>query len=330
MFSNVSSNLISPVRENSHQLPYEQNEKVAVEECVQACPLAAASDARVSVLTAEGSISRDLLQLIFRHLPPEDVLRACQVCRKWNQIGSKDSLWYSFLIEQLFPEAPIIDGSTWKQYVDVEGYELDVELKGRPVVSKTDYLILKRMEAAVEDGEGFAIMLRPKGLGLNRMIRIAAAPQGDPAIGNRFEFSWVSSYIEEHVGDIEQQETDVVAITRGNFKESRTVLVEPRKKIAHDLGCEVFDPRSATAVAGMTYITSAEGEEPTRLFSDDNHEWTAWTLMIDKEIDKQTGEESEVIAHLGDFSLYGPRIGDEYADGYPGVGGFRKFKVIQS
>jgi hypothetical protein len=191
-------------------------------------------------------------------------------------------------------------------------------------VDKTDYIMLKRIEARVEDGNGFTIMTLPQGLTLNIVRDFAQAYEA----GNSTGFAVFSPLIIKSLGDVQLSKTVTVAITNGVFIDSRNKSVEERKKIVEDLKCEVPGILAATNLGIMRFIMSPD-EAPVRLFSG-NPKWT-WTLCIDKKKDEITGEIVEVFTLFGGFGLDGPTVENYFCDSEnEGVAGLWEFKVLSS
>ncbi len=136
-------------------------------------------------------VPRVVIQLILRHLSPDELFKACRVCKLFNEVASSNPLWNSYDLREVFPKATFIDREVWQTHIDVEKYGIELEQKGRPCVDKTDYVELKRMESQVEGGRGITIMTLPKGDKLSNVQESAANPKA----GNPVIFQYFSPYI---------------------------------------------------------------------------------------------------------------------------------------
>jgi F-box-like len=258
-------------------------------------------------------VPKDVLQLIFKLLPPEELLTVNKVCRAWYHISSRDSLWGSFDLREVFPNATFIDKEAWKTYVDVDKHKLELEEKERPYVIKQDYIEIKRMESRVEEGQGITILTLPKGLTFNKVKAFAASHK----IGNKTDFENIWARITEELGNKEIEETTTVAITNGIFKGSRNKSVEEQKKLVEGLNCEMPGLVSVAALAIMRFIIS-DADQPIRLFGDFPLTYTRCEEKLDK-----------LQVAFGGFALGGPvAYLHNFDHDSRGVGGLRKFKAI--
>lgn len=273
-------------------------------------------------------LPKALIQLVFKHLNPEQLLRICRVCSMFNHVASCNPLWNSYDIREVFPNATFIDRRVWEAYVDVEKkeYGLTLESKGRPCVDKIDYLVLKRMESKVEGKKGFTIMELFKGDKLNNVKGFAESPKA----GNRTQFSRFEPSIIEELGDEELPERIFVAITNDVFEKSGGKFTFEQKQIAKDLGCEVPGIDAVTNLAIMSFIISPK-DSPVRLFGSRP---MTYTLCVNQKQD-EAGEIVEIFSDFGNFTSEGPEV-RRYWNQYSrdlacyGVAGLKKLKIIES
>lgn len=258
-------------------------------------------------------VPKNIIQLIFRQLPPEELLKVGLVCRVWYQIASSDSLWNSYDLKEVFPQATFIDRGVWEAYIDLEKNGLILEGEGRPCVDKWDYIDLKRIELEVVDKMGISILTLPKGTSFNKIAAFA----GSPKMGNPVEFSYISQRLDEEFRDREIEETITVVITNCYFKH-----IKVRNPSWVDVELEALECKRPKIVplaslAMMRFIIS-DPESPIRLFG-------AY-VSCEEKIDGFN-------VALGGFDKHGPNVmaGEPLRpDASYGKAGMRKLKVIRN
>jgi hypothetical protein len=85
-----------------------------IEDYAQVKPIEAGP---AQLVVAGCEIPKDIFQVIFRHLSPEELLKVCQVCRLFNEVASKNSLWHSYDLREVFPNVTFIDKQVWETYL---------------------------------------------------------------------------------------------------------------------------------------------------------------------------------------------------------------------
>lgn len=298
------------------QFPGDYSGIASGEQPVAECPLVKIGPAPSHLTMAGIWIPKNVLQLILRKLSPEELSRICAVCKVFNEVASSNSLWNSYDVREVFPNATFFTREDWKTY-----YGLESEQRGRPCVDKIDYIELKKIEARVEDGLGFTVIEFVP----NDKISDVEESAANPKAGNPVTFRHFSDYIIKKLGEV-QAKAVIVAMTNNVFIDSKGRSVEERKQILKDMKCKPFGILAATRLATMRFCKSPQGAE-VRLFSDNP---PTWTLCIDEKKDEATGEIVEVLSHFGGFALAGPYVDyfGDYAAGSDGVAGLREFKVI--
>lgn len=311
--SSVSPVLESPAAPGAH----EENAEPKAKKSPLESPLAKRME--VVPLAQEGvcSFQRDVTKLIFRRLLPHELLKVGEVCRLWYQLASSDDLWMSYRLQELFPLATFIDRNIWETYIDVEKYGWEMKDPGRPYVDKWGYIMLRRIESAVEGGLGFTVLWLFKGHKLNDTIDFA----GSAKQGNSTEFGFIWPCIVEELGEKEVKEPVILAVTNNVFKKSRNKTIEEQQERVEELRCKILGILPAMDVVLMRYRIS-DPADPIRLFGDDPLTYTR--------LKKKVAEHTVV---FGGFSL-APGGSDAFSPfsdrEEDGVAGQWKFKVIKT
>ncbi|MBS0629871.1 MAG: F-box protein [Verrucomicrobia bacterium] len=267
-------------------------------------------------------IPRDVVWLILRHLPPEELPRLCAVCRVFNQVASSDLLWRSYNLREVFPNARFIGRDEWERYVHVDPSTL--VQRGRPYVTKQDFKEIKQMEKQVEGKLGITIMTFFKG----RTLQEARDSAGNPKEGNVTRFQFFNHDRLEQLRKVQCPETITVVIANGVFEGSKKQPVDKRKQMVRDLKCRPLTLREAVDFGLMVYRMTP-GDAPVRLFGGSPDH--TYTLCVDEEKDEKTGELIEIFSHYGDFEPAGPCVSNSVLfrnGGGRGVCGLRELKVL--
>ena len=124
----------------------------------------------------------DLVSHALSFLSPEDLARASGVCREWNKLSA--DLWQAFDLKKI---CKVIDQAVWERHVDLATLGLDAS--GAPAIDKRIAIpFIKRLSRQVEGDAGVTLLTMPKGLTLNKLIALAAAPKQGPA--TQFRYIW--------------------------------------------------------------------------------------------------------------------------------------------
>lgn len=213
-----------------------------------------------------GRLPDELILRIFTFLTPEEVASTSRVCRKWNRLGSDESLWTAFL-KKLFPSLKILNEETWKAHADLNALELSVDdvppFDNRKIIPE-----LKRLFASlkIEGDAGITLLTMPRGLTFNKIVTLARSPiQGDPV-----KFSYIWPRILEELGNKQIEKTHKIAITNSVLKESRDLSVRDQQELVNKSGCEMPGVLPAVTLAILTYISSQE-KPPTSLYNNDRY-----------------------------------------------------------
>ncbi len=265
-------------------------------------PLAKTMPEMPLVQTGNYWVPKQIITMIFRRSPPDALLNIGLVCKLWYQLSSCDSLWMSYTLREAFPQATFIDRNIWETYVDVKKYGWEMEEKGRPCVTKWDYIELKGMESQVEGDLGLTIVTLYKKHKLKDPIDFAESGKA----GNSTAVSFIQQSIIKRFGNMEVKETIVVAVTNNVFKNSKK-----RGK----LKCDKPSLLATIAVALMRFRTS-DPANPTRLFSGGPPTYTC----LEEEID------GAKLVFRG-FAHGGPGVFIDRGDKDYGLAGQWQFKV---
>ena len=208
----------------------------------------------------------DLVSHALSFLSPEDLARASGVCREWNKLSA--DLWQAFDLKKI---CKVIDQAVWERHVDLATLGLDAS--GAPAIDKRVAIpFIKRLSRQVEGNAGVTLLTMPKGLTLNKLIALAAAPKQGPA--TQFKYIW--SKIEEVLGNIAVDKTYSVAVTNSVLKDSRKKSLDAQRALVQGNGGELPGVLLAATLAILTYMSS-----PTRLYSYEPWIYTRCAEQID-------------------------------------------------
>ncbi len=204
-------------------------------------------------------LSRELILHIFSFLSPKDLGRTACVYREWEILANDKSLWN---LKKLFPSLQVIDETVWETHVDLAALGLSIE--DAPPIQKRDISILKTLIfLGVEDNAGITVLTMPKGLTLNKLVKLARSPKQ----GNRTNFNYISPRVLEELGDVFVEKTYRVAITNSVLQRSRNLFVRAQEKLVNSLYCELQMPEvlPVATLAILTYVSS-QALPPTCLY----------------------------------------------------------------
>lgn len=214
----------------------------------------------------EYTIPNELALHILSFLSPEALGQACRVCRKWNALGSDQSLWNAFDLKKLFPSLKVIDETVWKNYIDetldwFDNLNLTSWLSFDdipPQDKRADIPILKELfaSAEVEGDLGMTILTLPKGLSFQK-LQFSATIRKNGGI----PFSIKTSLIASNFGamrahDVTVDKTYRVVITNNVLKMSKGLSVEAKQRLVNEIGCEMPGVLPALSLAILTYFPS--------------------------------------------------------------------------
>ena len=201
----------------------------------QAVSLPPAIKARQRKASAATVLPDDLVSHALSFLSPEDLARASGVCREWNKLSAE--LWKDFDLKKI---CKVIDQAVWEKHVDLATLGLDAS--GAPAIDKRIAIpFIKRLSSQVEGNAGVTLLTMPKGLTLNKLIALAAAPKQGPA--TQFRYIWPR--IVEELGNVAVDKTYTVAITNSVLKDSRNKSIDVQRALAQGNGGE--SARSSTS-----------------------------------------------------------------------------------
>jgi len=255
-------------------------------------------------------VPKEIVGEIFKFLSPEDLARTARVCRKWNEVGSNESLWRAFDLKTLFPLLRELDEKTWQKYADLDALGLSVA-DATPPDNRKIIPELKRLFASlkIEGNKGITLLTMPKGLSLNKLVQFARSPkEGNPT---DFKRTWME--ISETLGDITVGKTYRIAITNTVLEGSRNLSFAAQQELVNKSRCAVPKVLEVSTLAILTYISSPKSS-PVRLYGDN-----PWTYTRCPE---------QIIGYnlvVGGFAPAGLFVGIGYANRNYGVGALRKF-----
>ena len=217
---------------------------------------------------AQPGMPSDLTLQAFGFLSPEDLARASLVCKDWRAFASTNRLWQVFDLSKVCPSLKIIDEAVWERHVDLAALGLDAS--GAPAIDKRALLpFIKKLSSQVESDAGVTLLTMPKGLTLNKLIRLVAAPKLGPAT----QFQWIWPRIVEVLGNVAVDKTYTLAMTNSVLKDRSNKTIDAQRVLVQKNGGELPGFLPAATLAFLTYVSSPEEQPPTRLYGDEP--WTS-------------------------------------------------------
>lgn len=210
------------------------------------------------------TIPWELISMAFSFLSPENLGRACCVCRKWNELGSSKNLWDAFDLKKIFPMLKILDEAEWRTYVDLSSLEIQMEdnlpVNKRIVISKLRKILSSK---AIDVKSGLTLLTMPNGLTFNKLRKIACSPkQGNPTC-----FKEVWNLYANQLGNEPIKKTYRVIITNSIFKESDKMSYQRHQELIEKNGCKIPEAMPMASLTVLTYISSEE-KPPTCLYKE--------------------------------------------------------------
>lgn len=168
----------------------------------------------------------------------------------------------------------VIDKKRWRKcFGSANLKEQCLTFKKAPSLQSLNTLrtLNKFASIPVEQNAGFALMILPEGLTLNKLIKLAKNPKAGhkPAVISRIYGPIATQY-----GDM-PVEGGVVAISKGLLVGSKNLCFKEQSKWVARNGCQMPRMVEAVALAFLTYInSSAKGKDPVCLLSSDFSSYT--------------------------------------------------------
>lgn len=200
----------------------------------------------------------DITLLIFSYLGANELGRGSIVSRKWQQLVSNPVLWED--LGKFFPSLNIFDEACWKKYVDLSSFGLDVK-DISPLDNRILTAVLKRYLSSlqIEKNSGFTLLTIPKGLTLNKLIKIAELTES----WNIKNFNLVATHILSTFGDMSVDKTYRIVITKNILEGSRSLSIRDQKDLLHKFGWEMPKILELITLLVVTHMISQE-----RLYDD--------------------------------------------------------------
>jgi hypothetical protein len=156
---------------------------------------------------------------------------AC-VSKHYNQCAI--TFWKQFDLKPFCSELRILDAKT-----------LGITVDDEPNINKLAILeCYKNLTSHVDNDECFTLLTMPKGLTLNRLVKIAAQE------GMRMDFTF--GRILKELGDVPVEQTYVILITNSIFKGSQYKNYALHKECAAGHGCELPTVQEYVALCVFT------------------------------------------------------------------------------
>ena len=266
-----------------------------------------------------GYVPQEIITEVFKFLSPEELAKACRVCRKWNEVGSKQSLWNAFDLKKLFPALKILDEKTWQKYADLSALGLSVD-DATPPDNRKIIPDLKRLFASleIEEDAGITFLTIPQGLSVKKLGMFAQSPkEGNPTCFGNLFFPNVTDKFGNSVVDA----TYRIAITNSILKRSRNLSMTTQQNLVNETGCEMPKLLEVSTLAILTYISSSKSS-PVCLYGDRPYPSSIYTQCPER-VDGVDGGFHLVV---GGFSQdYGLDVSINRRSDTSGVGAVRKF-----
>ncbi len=211
----------------------------------------------------------DVILRIFNWLKLTDLANCLYVNKNWSRLAADYEAWGN--LKEISPRIKVLDGSVWKNYVDLILYGLSVEDEP-PIDKKVEIPKLKKgLSLAIENKKGIAYLTIPKGLNINTLLSIIASM---PDIGTKLN---VFKRIQEAFGDIKVDATYRIVITRNILADTRTGQIDYE-------GCKQQKIRETMALMILTFLRDKEflysGEPTTYNYSEEKLPGLPWPLVI--------------------------------------------------
>ena len=190
------------------------------------------------------ALPSELMTHAFSFLAPEDLARASGVCKDWQVMGSSEDLWREFDLRKV---CRVFDKGVWETHFDLGAVGIDAS-GAEPMNKRTVIPFLIRLSRQVEGNAGVTLLTMPKGLSLNKLIRLAAAPKQGEAVNFGYVFFTI---IEQH-GDVAVHKTHTIAITNFILKESRNKSLSEQRTLLQRHECHELP--GLLSVASLVFL----------------------------------------------------------------------------
>ena len=128
--------------------------------------------------------ANEVMLNVLSYLAPKDLAGCAKTCKEWRKLAYDESLWNSIekRLPVFFPSLSVINGTIWKNYVDLDAFGLDVEGEGDQTLSKRASLILilravKELTPLIEENAGVTLLTIPRGLTFTKLVALAESPK---------------------------------------------------------------------------------------------------------------------------------------------------------
>jgi hypothetical protein len=247
----------------------------------------------------------EILEHTFGFLALQDIGRSSYMCKEWQIVTSKASLWKAMDLAKILP-LKVLDERIWKTHADCETLGLDPA--GVPALQQDKAFIsfLKYLCANVEGDAGVTVLTIPKGLTLNKLQMLANAPKK----GNRTFFETFP--ISRALGDVSVSKTYRVIMTNNIIKCTRGQNIEYYVEQFKKSGFEIPDLITIVALTILTYISS-QAKPATRLYNNNPSTITVCSERVDDSIiivgDFTESGGLDIRQYLKDFNFIAQFIG---------------------
>jgi len=186
---------------------------------------------------------------VFQFLPPVALLNATEGLSP--QVLSETCASYPI------PGMAVLDQRVWEACFGTKALEAQgLTFDEIPPMNSLGMIreLCKFSQIPVEENAGFTVLTLPRGLTLNKMIALAAAPQAphQPAVIN-----YIYAPITAQYGDTPVEGGGVVAISNGLLPGSRSRPVAEQRALVEHHGCQMPLVVEAVALLFLTNINSS-------------------------------------------------------------------------
>jgi hypothetical protein len=210
-------------------------------------------------------LADELIFKIFAYLSATQLAKCAGISRTWKRVASDATLWNALDLRKISPSLKVFDESDWVTYVDLPSFGLTT--KDAPRLDKRKAIpVLKRcLSFPVEGDKGVTLLTIPKGLTLNKLVKLAESP----IKGNTTKFRYIWNCISNKFGDIEVDKTYRIVITNNVLKVITNNVLKwnlfpsNRETLLKRIGCEMPKLLEAAVLLVVTFMSSGE-----RLYND--------------------------------------------------------------
>lgn len=188
-------------------------------------------------------LPKDIVQIIFSHLSPKDLVRISAVCKIWQQFAYDRSLWSSKKLKELFSSLEIFDTSFWNAHFLIDHVKHDAYLSQ---MRKTVAILGSQFSSIKEKKDlKIALVTMPKGYSLNRLLEISEQPISGQA--TKFDYPWL--YLSEKTREKEITETCTAIISFHAL--TSDIHIDPlrKKRLIEKFNCRLPEALPALTLA---------------------------------------------------------------------------------